>query len=93
MTDTDFLNVNFDGKYFDGWSLSFTMDRKHYNALKIDRLNFDGLAGSIKTSKFPPVKILGFMVINMGVLVNLDVLLMCICTLIEPFMAHQDMTK
>ena len=32
-------------------SLSFT---KSYIALKIDRLNFDGLAGSVK---IPPVKI------------------------------------
>ena len=32
----------FDGKYFDGWSLSFT---KHCIALKFDGLNFDGLPG------------------------------------------------
>ena len=57
----------FDGKYFDGWSLSFT---KHCIALKFDRLNFDGLAGkrqkhqNFPLLKFPPVKISRYTVHN-----------------------------
>ena len=37
LTDTDF-----DRKYFDSWSLSFT---KHCITLKFDGINFDDLAG------------------------------------------------
>ena len=56
----------FDGKYFDGWSLSFT---KHCIALKFDRLNFDGLARKpSKTSKFSPVKISRYTVLWLYIL-------------------------
>ena len=41
----------FDGKYFDGWSVSFT---KYCIGLKFDGFNFDGLAGKHqKRQNFP----------------------------------------